>query len=81
MTFVAGAIKQLTNFNYFETYDQFHNILRLFDVLLSFLSTISETMRDYYLYLCYIPIYSRVALKIIRKVSKLHRMIVSAQTP
>ena len=78
MTFVAGAIEQLTNFNYFETYDLFHNILRLFDVLLSFLSTISETMRDYYLYTCYIRVFSRVAVRIIRKVSKLHRMIASA---
>ena len=81
MTFVAGAIEQLTNFNYFETYDQFHNILQFFDVLLSFLSTISETMRDYYLYTCYIRVFSRVALRIIRKVSKLHRMIASAEIP
>ena len=30
-------------------YNHFHNILRLFDVLLNFPSTTSETMRDYYL--------------------------------
>ena len=29
-------------------YNQFHNILRLFDVLPNFLFTTSETMRDYY---------------------------------
>ena len=31
------------------TYNQFHNILRLFDVLPSFPFTTSETMGDYYL--------------------------------
>ena len=31
------------------TYNQFHNILRLFDVLPNFLFTTSETMVDYYL--------------------------------
>ena len=29
--------------------NHFYNILRLFDVLLNFISTTSETMRDYYL--------------------------------
>ena len=29
-------------------YNHFHNILRLFDVLLTFLFTTSETMRGYY---------------------------------
>ena len=33
----------------FGLYDQFHNILRLFDVLLNFPFTTSETMGDYYL--------------------------------
>ena len=33
----------------FKTYDQFHNILRLFDVLPIFSFTTSETMPDYYL--------------------------------
>ena len=32
-----------------RTYNHFHNILRLFDVLTSFTFTTSETMRDYYL--------------------------------
>ena len=31
------------------TYNKFHNILRLFDVLPNFPFTTSETMRDYYL--------------------------------
>ena len=30
-------------------YNHFHNILRLFDVLINFPFTTSETMRDYYL--------------------------------
>ena len=30
-------------------YNQFYNILRLFDVLPNFFFTSSETMRDYYL--------------------------------
>ena len=46
--------------------NHFYIILRLFDVLPSFLFTTSETMRDYYLY---IQVASRVAerLKEIRK--------------
>ena len=32
-----------------QTYNQFHNILRLFDVLPNFPFTLSETMGDYYL--------------------------------
>ena len=32
-----------------STDSHFHNILRFFDVLLSFLFTACETMRDYYL--------------------------------
>ena len=31
------------------TYNYFHNILRLFDVLKDFAFTMGETMRDYYL--------------------------------
>ena len=31
------------------TYNHFHNILRLFNVLTNFPFTTSETMRDYYL--------------------------------
>ena len=33
----------------FRTYNQFHNILKLFDVLPNFIFTTSETMGDYYL--------------------------------
>ena len=33
----------------FSTYNHFHNILRLFDVLPNFPFTTSETMGDYYL--------------------------------
>ena len=33
----------------FEIYNQFHNILRLLDVLPNFLFTTSETMGQYYL--------------------------------
>ena len=32
-----------------DTYNHFHNILKLFDVLPTFLFTTSETMRDHYL--------------------------------
>ena len=38
----------------------FHNIFRLFDVLPSFLSTKSETMRNYYLQTWYVRVASRV---------------------
>ena len=42
-------------------YNQFHNILRLFDVLPNFRFTTSETMHDYYLSTLYIQVVSRVA--------------------
>ena len=35
--------------NWNLNYNQFHNILRLFDVLPNFPFTTSETIRDYYL--------------------------------
>ena len=35
--------------NLLDTYNQFHNILRLSDVLPNFPLTTSETMGDYYL--------------------------------
>ena len=70
-------------------YNQFHNILRIFDVLPNFSFTTSETMCDYYLQTWYIRVASRVAEQLktwdlrklgnIRKLSKLHRMI--AQYP
>ena len=40
--FIWGPIVNLT-------YNHFHNILRLFDVLPNFPVTLSETMREYYL--------------------------------
>ena len=60
--------------------NQFHNILRLSDVLPNFLLTTSETMVDYYLQTWYIQAVSWVAERP-RKLgnSKLHRMI--AQPP
>ena len=67
------------------TYNNFHNILRLFNVLPNFLITTSEAMHDYYLKTRYIWVASQVAEKLktedlrklgnIRKVSKLHKMI------
>ena len=41
--------------------NQFHNILRLFNVLPNFPFTTSETMCDYYLQTWYIRVASRVA--------------------
>ena len=43
------------------TCDDFHKILRLFDVLPNFHFTTSETMHDYYLYTWYIRVASPVA--------------------
>ena len=47
------AINNNDNKNNIATYNQFHNILRLFDVLPNFPLTTSETMGDYYLYTWY----------------------------
>ena len=33
---------------FLSSYNRFHNILRLFDVLINFPFTASETMRNYY---------------------------------
>ena len=44
-----------------SAYNQFHNILRLFNVLPNFPLTASETMGDYYLQTWYIRAASRVA--------------------
>ena len=67
------------------TYNQFHNILRFFDVLPNFRFSTSETMRDYYLQTCYIRVASQVGERLktydlsklgnIKKVSKLYKMI------
>ena len=43
------------------TYNHFHDILRLFDVLLNFPFTTSETIGDYYLQAWYIRVDPRVA--------------------
>ena len=45
----------------FGLYDQFHNILRLFDVLLNFPFTTSETMGDEDLSTWYTRVASQVA--------------------
>ena len=45
-------------------YNQFHNIMRLFDVLRNFSFTTSETMCDYYLYIWCIRVASRVAQRL-----------------
>ena len=42
----GGTVFQFKRFN---SYNHFHNILRLYDVLPNFLSATSEIMRDYYL--------------------------------
>ena len=46
------------------SYNQLHNILRLFDVLPNFPFTTSETMHDYYLKTWYIRVASRVAQRL-----------------
>ena len=73
--------------NFLSNYHHFYNILRLFDVLINFTFTTSETMRDYYLQTWYIRVASRVVerlmtqdlrkLENIKKVSKPQRMIAS----
>ena len=52
----------LGHFLYFRAiYYQFHNILRLFDVLTNFPFTTTKTMCDYYLQIWYIRVATRVA--------------------
>ena len=51
----------LASFSLKQTYNHFHNILRLFDVLPNFSFATSETMHDYYLYTWYIRVAERVA--------------------
>ena len=46
---VTGTIHGSSREKYTKNYNQFHNILRLFDVLPNFLLATSETMCDYYL--------------------------------
>ena len=72
-------------------YNQFHNILRLFDVLPNFSFTTSETMCGYYLRTWYIRVVSQVTERLrtwdlrklgnIRTLSKLHRMIAQHPVP
>ena len=47
-----------------STYNQFHNILRLFNILPNFAFTTSETMDNYYLQRWYIRVASRVAKRL-----------------
>ena len=73
------------------SHNQFHNILRRFDVLPSFLFTKRETMRDYYLQIWYIRVASQVVewfqaknlrkLGNIRKVSKQHSYSLAPSLP
>ena len=68
-----------------QTYNNFHNILRIFDALPNFPFTGGETMCDFYLETWYIRVASPVAERLktqylrklgnIRKVSKPYRMI------
>ena len=44
-----------------QSYNHFHNILRLFNVLSNFPFTTSETMGDYYLQTWYLRVASGVA--------------------
>ena len=46
---------------WYATYNQFHNIFRLFNVLPNFPFTRNETMSDHYLETWYIRVGSRVA--------------------
>ena len=55
-----------------SSYNQFHKILRLFDVLPDFPFTTSETMGNYYLSTWYFGVASRVPEQ---RFSKLHKMI------
>ena len=57
-----------------EHCNQFHNILRLFDVLPNFPFTTSETMGDYYLKTWHIPVESRVA-EWLKKITKYQETI------
>ena len=47
-----------------RAYNQFHNTLRLSDVLQNFLSTSSEAMADYYLYIWYIRVAAQLASRL-----------------
>ena len=74
-----------------KNYNQFRNILRLFDALPNFAFTTSEMIGDYYLWTCYIRDTSRVVERLktydlrklgnIRKVSKFPIVIPSTQSP
>ena len=56
-------IEIIVKFHFYGTYNQFHNILRLFDVLPIFPYTTNETMDHYYLQIWYI----RVALRVVER--------------
>ena len=70
----------MENYDLVWTYNQFHNISRLFDGLPSSPFTTSETMADYYLYTWYIRVTSRVAERRQRS-QDIRKYQESAQTP
>ena len=46
---IANPVRYPSLTRFYRTFNHFHNILRLFDVLPNFPFTTSETMRDYHL--------------------------------
>ena len=88
---LRGASHQRAFWSALSTYNQFHNNLRLFDVLPNFNFTTSERMGNYYLYIWYIGVASPVAEQLktgdlrkienIRKLSKAHRMAAQCPVP
>ena len=58
--FFQFSVKIIKSF-VLSSYNHFHKILRLFDVLPNFSFTTSETMQNYYLYTWYLRVASRVA--------------------
>ena len=56
-----------------ESYNHFHNILRIFDVLPNYNFTTSETIGDYYLK-TWLPIASRVKTLDLRKLGNIRKM-------
>ena len=63
-----------------KTYNQFHNILRLFDVLLNFPFTTSETMCDYSLQKLLIRGASQVAEQL-KRLPQIRKYQENVQTP
>ena len=59
--FLTISIELDLEIYHMDTNNNFHNIVRFFDVLPNFSFTTSETRRDYYLQTWYIRVSSRVA--------------------